>query len=115
MAIYNLHWQIVICNWQFAIGNWQLAIGNWQFAIGNWQFAISNLKFATCNLQFAKELVIEATKDSNDKKIACLARNTIGQSSADYTLNVICKYIGLFGTFDNEGRNKFKQMILNLK
>ena len=40
----------------------------------------------------ARELVIEATKDLNDKKITCLARNIFGQSSADYILNVICEY-----------------------
>ena len=40
----------------------------------------------------AMELVIEVTKDMHDKKITCLARNIFGQSSADYILNVECKY-----------------------
>jgi len=39
--------------------------------------------------QGARELVIEATKDMNDKKITCLARNIFGQSSADYILNIV--------------------------
>ena len=71
--------------------------------------------------QGARELVIEATKDFNDKKITCLARNTVGQSSADYILNVICKYINTpqkdsmkrVVLSDRKGWDTCKQMIFS--
>ena len=39
----------------------------------------------------AMELVIDADRALNGKKVTCFARNKIGQSSADYLLNIKCK------------------------
>ena len=41
----------------------------------------------------AMELIIDADRTLNGKKVTCFARNKIGQSSADYLLDIKCKYI----------------------
>ena len=39
----------------------------------------------------AVEMVIDLTRDLHDKTVSCLARNSLGQTSADYKLDVKCK------------------------
>ena len=39
----------------------------------------------------AVELVIDVSRDLHQKSVSCLARNSLGQSSADYRLDVKCK------------------------
>ena len=39
----------------------------------------------------AVEMVLEATRELHDKTVSCLARNTVGQASAELRLNVKCK------------------------
>ena len=39
----------------------------------------------------AVEMVMDVTRDLHDKTVSCLVRNSLGQTSADYKLNVKCK------------------------
>lgn len=39
----------------------------------------------------AVEMVLEATRELHDKTVSCLARNTVGQASAELRLDVKCK------------------------
>ena len=40
-----------------------------------------------------KEFIVEAARDMNGKKITCIARNALGQISADYMLDIQCEYL----------------------
>ena len=40
----------------------------------------------------AMELVLTAARNLHNKKVSCYARNKVGQSSADFILNINCKY-----------------------
>ena len=47
----------------------------------------------------AKELVLDLNRTSNNQRISCLARNTIGQNSDDLTLDVRCEYLSNFNCY----------------
>ena len=41
----------------------------------------------------AVELVLDVTRDLHDKTVSCLARNSLGQTAAQYKLDVKCKSV----------------------
>lgn len=47
----------------------------------------------------ASELLIEVDRDMHGKTVSCIARNTLGQSTAQLNLDVKCKFLFLFIRF----------------